>query len=117
MPFALQDAAAPVAPAIEVSGWAVGAFVAYLAVMVGIGAWSARVSSAGLAEFFLGGRRMNRFVVALSAVVSGRSSWLLLGVTGMAFTRGRRYGAVNSARLSSGQSGRGAGRRVRSLRS
>ena len=31
---------------------------------------------------------MNRFVVALSAVVSGRSAWLLLGVTGMAYTMG-----------------------------
>ncbi|MFP4624704.1 MAG: sodium/proline symporter [Gemmatimonadota bacterium] len=55
---------------------------------MGIGIWSARFSSAGLSEFFLGGRKMNRVVVALSAVVSGRSSWLLLGVTGMAFTMG-----------------------------
>jgi SSS family solute:Na+ symporter len=31
---------------------------------------------------------MSRFVVALSAVVSGRSSWLLLGVTGMAYKMG-----------------------------
>ncbi|HUG41850.1 MAG TPA: sodium/proline symporter [Longimicrobiales bacterium] len=84
----LQDAVTSTVPAVDVSAWALGAFLAYLAVMVGIGAWSARFSSAGLSEFFLGGRRMNRFVVALSAVVSGRSSWLLLGVTGMAFTRG-----------------------------
>ncbi|MBW3553882.1 MAG: sodium/proline symporter, partial [Gemmatimonadetes bacterium] len=84
----LQDAVASTAPALEVSGWAVAAFVGYLGLMIGIGLWSARFSSAGLSEFFLGGRRMNRFVVALSAVVSGRSSWLLLGVTGMAFTRG-----------------------------
>jgi sodium/proline symporter len=84
----IQDATAAAAPAIEASPWALGAFIAYLAAMIGIGAWSARFSSAGLSEFFLGGRRMNRVVVALSAVVSGRSSWLLLGVTGMAFTRG-----------------------------
>lgn len=31
---------------------------------------------------------MGRFVVALSAVVSGRSAWLLLGVTGMAYSMG-----------------------------
>ena len=31
---------------------------------------------------------MGKFVVALSAVSSGRSSWLVLGVSGMAFTRG-----------------------------
>jgi SSS family solute:Na+ symporter len=67
---------------------AVAAFVAYLALVVGLGVWSARFSSAGIAEFFVGGRRMNRFVVALSAVASGRSAWLLLGVTGMAYSRG-----------------------------
>jgi SSS family solute:Na+ symporter len=39
-------------------------------------------------DFFLGGRAMDKFVVALSAVSSGRSSWLVLGVSGMAFTRG-----------------------------
>jgi SSS family solute:Na+ symporter len=70
------------------SPWAVGAFVAYLVLVVGIGIYATRFSSAGVAEFFIGGRRMNRFVVALSAVVSGRSAWLLLGVTGMAYAMG-----------------------------
>lgn len=67
---------------------AIGAFVAYLAVIVGIGVWATRFSSEGMAEYFLGGRRLGRWVVALSAVVSGRSAWLLLGVVGMAYTRG-----------------------------
>ncbi|MGD8868067.1 MAG: sodium/proline symporter [Gemmatimonadales bacterium] len=71
---------------------AVAAFVGYLAVVVLIGVLSARFSSAGVSEFFVGGRKMHRFVVALSAVVSGRSAWLLLGVTGMAYVRG--VGAV-----------------------
>ena len=31
---------------------------------------------------------MNKFIVALSAVSSGRSSWLVLGVSGMAYTMG-----------------------------
>ncbi len=39
-------------------------------------------------DFFIGGRAMDKFVVALSAVSSGRSSWLVLGVSGMAYTRG-----------------------------
>ncbi len=39
-------------------------------------------------DFFIGGRMMNKFVVALSAVSSGRSSWLVLGVSGMAYTQG-----------------------------
>lgn len=66
----------------------VGAFVGYLVLVVAIGLYASRFSSAGIGEFFLGGRRMHRYVVALSAVVSGRSAWLLLGVTGLAWSRG-----------------------------
>jgi SSS family solute:Na+ symporter len=40
------------------------------------------------ADFFVGGRAMDKFVVALSAVSSGRSSWLVLGVSGMAYMLG-----------------------------
>jgi len=43
-------------------------------------------------DFFIGGRTMNKLVVALSAVSSGRSSWLVLGVSGMAYKMG--VGAV-----------------------
>ncbi len=39
-------------------------------------------------DFFIGGRSMSKFMVALSAVSSGRSSWLILGVSGIAFLRG-----------------------------
>lgn len=39
-------------------------------------------------DFFIGGRAMGKFVVALSAVSSGRSSWLVLGVSGMAYKLG-----------------------------
>lgn len=63
-------------------------FIAYLLVVILIGVLTTRFSSKGVPEFFIGGRRMNRFVVALSAVVSGRSSWLLLGVSGMAYQIG-----------------------------
>jgi len=64
------------------------AFIIYLVILVGIGIYSSRFSSKGISEFFIGGRKINRFVMALSAVVSGRSAWLLLGVTGMAYSRG-----------------------------
>ena len=67
---------------------ALAAFIGYLLVVLAIGVWATRFSSRGVGEFFVGGRRMNRFVVALSAVVSGRSAWLLLGVTGVAYTQG-----------------------------
>ena len=73
---------------ISADPFAVASFILYLAVVMGIGVYAARFSSAGVSEFFVGGRRMHRFVVALSAVVSGRSAWLLLGVTGMAYTMG-----------------------------
>ncbi|MDZ7772790.1 MAG: sodium/proline symporter [Balneolaceae bacterium] len=73
---------------LAVDQTAVYAFVGYLLLLVGIGLYSARFSSEGISEFFIGGRKMNRFVVALSAVVSGRSAWLLLGVTGMAYAQG-----------------------------
>lgn len=46
-------------------------------------------------DFFIGGRAMNKFVVALSAVSIGRSSWLVLGLSGMAYTLGT--GAVWAA--------------------
>jgi sodium/proline symporter len=44
--------------------------------------------TSGQSDFFVGGRAMNRIVVALSAVSSGRSSWLVLGVSGMAYEMG-----------------------------
>ncbi len=39
-------------------------------------------------DFFIGGRSMNPFVVGLSAVSSGRSSWLVLGLSGVAYVSG-----------------------------
>ncbi|MCP4895999.1 MAG: sodium/proline symporter [bacterium] len=82
----MQESAATVQVAASPS--TIIAFLGYLAAMVGIGLYARRFSSSGLSEFFVGGRKMNRFVVALSAVVSGRSAWLLLGVTGMAYSMG-----------------------------
>lgn len=78
--------------AIELSGAgeaaAAASFVAYLVVVAVIGVAAARFSSAGLANYFVAGRRMPRWIVALSAVVSGRSSWLMIGLTGLAYVRG-----------------------------
>ena len=75
-------------PSVIINNWTVAAFILYLVVMVTIGILTTRFSSSGIAEFFLGGRRMKSFVVALAAVTSGRSAWLLIAVAGMAFTRG-----------------------------
>jgi sodium/proline symporter len=72
----------------DVGNQAVYAFIGYLLVIVVVGILAARFSSQGISNYFIGGRRMNMFVVALSAVVSGRSAWLLLGFTGTAYTMG-----------------------------
>jgi sodium/proline symporter len=70
------------------SVWTISAFVVYLAIIIGIGAVASRFSSRGISEYFIAGRQLNRYVVALSAVVSGRSAWLLIGMTGMAWRMG-----------------------------
>jgi SSS family solute:Na+ symporter len=64
---------------------AVFVFTLVLPVLVGVLAmWRTRSQS----DFFVGGRAMRGFVVALSAVSSGRSSWLVLGLSGIAYARG-----------------------------
>jgi len=73
---------------LEVGNQALWAFIGYLVLIVVVGILATRFSSQGLSNFFIGGRKMNTFVVAISAVVSGRSAWLLLGLTGMAYTMG-----------------------------
>jgi len=70
------------------NAWVLTAFVLYLGMMIAIGLYSTRFSSSGLGEFFLGGRKMKSFVVALSAVTAGRSAWLIIGMSGMAYVRG-----------------------------
>jgi sodium/proline symporter len=66
---------------------ALGVFVLTLVLPVLVGlAVLARTRSQS--DFFVGGRAMGKIVVALSAVSSGRSSWLVLGVSGIAFTMG-----------------------------
>jgi sodium/proline symporter len=73
---------------LDVDQTTVWSFLGYLLLIIIIGIYAARFSSQGISNFFIGGRKMNMLVVALSAVVSGRSAWLLLGVTGMSFTMG-----------------------------
>jgi sodium/proline symporter len=73
---------------LHVDNYALSAFIGYLVLIVIVGVLAARFSSQGISNFFIGGRKMNMLVVALSAVVSGRSAWLLLGFTGMAYTMG-----------------------------
>ncbi len=64
------------------------AFGLYFVVILLIGVWATRFSSRGVSEFFVGGRSVPRFVVALSAVVSGRSAWVFTGLAGLAYREG-----------------------------
>ncbi len=66
---------------------ALGVFALTLFLPVVVGFLTTR-RTRSQSDFFVGGRAMHPFVVALSAVSSGRSSWLVLGLSGVAYTRG-----------------------------
>lgn len=62
-------------------------FVGYLALMLVIGfIFSKRQESLG--DYYLGGRKMNKWVVALSAQASDMSGWLLMGLPGAIYVGG-----------------------------
>ena len=65
----------------------VGSFVGYLAVVLGIGFFFSRYQE-NLGDYYLGGRKMNKWVVALSAQASDMSGWLLMGLPGAVYLGG-----------------------------
>lgn len=59
----------------------------YLIAMVAIGIyWSKKNENVG--DFYLGGRKLGPFVTAMSAEASDMSSWLLMGLPGVAYLSG-----------------------------
>jgi sodium/proline symporter len=62
-------------------------FVAYVLVLLAIG-WRAHARMRDLSDYILGGRRLGRWVTALSAGASDMSGWLLLGLPGYAYAAG-----------------------------
>jgi sodium/proline symporter len=62
-------------------------FVAYVLVLLAIG-WRAHTRMHDLSDYILGGRRLGRWVTALSAGASDMSGWLLLGLPGYAYATG-----------------------------
>ncbi len=62
-------------------------YVAYLVVLIGIVIWSARRSKTNN-DFVLGGKKNSGFSLALSERATGESAWLLLGLTGLAYSEG-----------------------------
>lgn len=63
-------------------------FVAYLAMMIYIGFYYGRRNTNSSAEFYLGGRQLGPLVAAMSAEASDMSSWLLMGIPGLAYITG-----------------------------
>ena len=63
------------------------AIVVYLAGMLAIGIWCAKMNSS-VDDFYLGGRKLGPFVTAMSAEASDMSSWLLMGLPGVAYLTG-----------------------------
>lgn len=62
-------------------------FVAYLVILIGIVTYSARRSKTNN-DFVLGGKKISGFSLALSERATGESAWLLLGLTGYAYSEG-----------------------------
>jgi len=65
-----------------------GTIVVYLIVMVSVGAYFSKTSASTSNQFYIGGRRLSPFVAAMSAEASDMSSWLLMGVPGLAYFTG-----------------------------
>lgn len=63
------------------------AIVVYLVIMVYIGARFAKKNGSA-DDFYLGGRKLGPFVTAMSAEASDMSSWLLMGLPGLAYLSG-----------------------------
>ena len=63
------------------------AIVVYLAAMLGVGVWFAKKNHS-VDDFYLGGRKLGPFVTAMSAEASDMSSWLLMGLPGVAYLTG-----------------------------
>ncbi len=62
-------------------------FFIYLAIILGIGIWTYRLTKTQ-EDFIIAGRRLNPVVAAFSERASGESAWLLLGLPAMVLTAG-----------------------------
>ncbi|MGN0659357.1 MAG: sodium/proline symporter [Emergencia sp.] len=63
------------------------AIVIYLIFVLAIGVYFTRKNN-NTSDFYLGGRRLGPFVTAMSAEASDMSSWLLMGLPGVAYLTG-----------------------------
>ena len=65
----------------------IGTIIAYLIVMVVVGFIFSRKNE-NVGDFYLGGRKLGPLVTAMSAEASDMSSWLLMGLPGVAYLTG-----------------------------
>lgn len=63
------------------------AILVYMCLLIGVGFYNSKKNSTS-EDFYLGGRRMGALVVAMSAEASDMSSWLLMGLPGVAYLTG-----------------------------
>lgn len=66
----------------------------YLMLMIGIGIYSYRKSTANSEEFLIGGRKLGAAVTALSAGAADMSGWLLMGLPGAMYFTGLSSGWI-----------------------
>lgn len=64
------------------------AIVVYLAVMIAVGVYFSRKGDNSAEGFYLGGRKLGPLVAAMSAEASDMSSYLLMGLPGLAYISG-----------------------------
>ena len=65
----------------------IGTIIAYLVVMVAVGLIFSKKNE-NVGDFYLGGRKLGPLVTAMSAEASDMSSWLLMGLPGVAYLTG-----------------------------
>ena len=61
--------------------------ISYLLIVLGIGIYCSKKNNS-VDDFYLGGRKLGPFVTAMSAEASDMSSWLLMGLPGVAYLSG-----------------------------
>ena len=54
----------------------------YFSVLLGIGFFASK-KIVNISDYYVGGKKLNYWIAALSARSTGESGWLLIGVTGM----------------------------------
>lgn len=64
------------------------AMVVYILVVIGIGLYYMKRANKNSENFFIGGRGLGPWVAAMSAEASDMSSWLLMGLPGLAYLTG-----------------------------